>query len=274
MMYTAKSRMTMFKYAEPMGKLRDYIAFFWQVEVNHEPGESYAYNYIATSKPVFLFRYCGEHVKISGTDQSFIHQASIVGQSETYTNYQVLSDRTSFFGVRFYPWVLPELFGICATELTNGSLDILSLLGREGDRLVSDMLKSAHFDKRIEIISTYLSAKIQNPSKKFLQAQQSIVLIHSNEAEITVDELVQRAHISERQFERNFKTLTGFSARTYLKIIKFERALKNMKNSIHRNDLLTSIALDSGYYDQAHFNRHFRQFTGKSPLNHLNSHPY
>src|SRR5690554_978125 len=264
----------MFKYAEPTGKLRDYIAFFWQAEVKHELGEPYAYNYIATSKPVFLFRYCGEHLEISDTHQSFIPQASIVGQSETFTNYKVLSDRTSFFGIRFYPWVLPELFGISATELTNGSLDILSLLGREGDILVSKMLKSHHFDQRIEIISTYLHAKIQDPSKKFLQTRQSIALIHSNEGRITVDELVQQAHISERQFERNFKTLTGFSARTYLKIIKFETTLKNMKKSITRNELLTSIALDYGYYDQAHFNRHFRQFTGKAPLDHLNSHPY
>jgi len=264
----------MFKYAEPIGILRNYVAFFWQAEVKHEPGEPYAYNYIATSKPVFLFRYRGDHLKISDTHRSFIPEASIVGQSETYTNYQVLSDRTSFFGVRFFPWVLPELFGIPATELTNGSHDILSLLGRKGDVLVSNMFKSRHFEERIEIITAYLSAKIHKPSIKFSQVQQSIALIHSHQGKITVDELVHKAHISERQFERNFKTHTGFSPRTYLKIIKFENALKDMKKSIHKNDLLSSIALDNGYYDQAHFNRHFRQFTGKTPLNHLNTHPY
>lgn len=264
----------MFKYAEPIGELRNYIAFFWEAEVKHELGEPYAYNYIATSKPVFLFRYYGDHLAISDTHRSFIPEASIIGQSETYTNYEVLSDRTVFFGVRFYPWVLPELFGIPATELTNDSLDIMSLLGRDGDALKSDMLNSDHFDDRIRIITTYLNSKIQNPSKRFMQIQQSFVLIRSSEGNITVDDLVQRSHISERQFERNFKILTGFSARTYLKIIKFENALHRIKNSIDSMESLTAIALENGYYDQAHFNRHFRQFTGKTPLNHLKSHPY
>src|SRR5690606_8912695 len=123
----------------------------------------YAYNYIATSKPVFLFRYCGDHLAVSDTHKSFLPEASIIGQSETYTNYEVLSDRTVFFGVRFYPWVLPELLGIPATELTNGSLDILSLLGRQGDTLKSEMLNSHHFRDRIRIITRYFNAKIQNP---------------------------------------------------------------------------------------------------------------
>ncbi len=219
----------MFKYAEPTGELRNYIAFFWEAEVKHELGEPYAYNYIATSKPVFLFRYYGDHLAISDTHRSFIPEASIIGQSETYTNYEVLSDRTVFFGVRFYPWVLPELFGIPATELTNDSLDIMSLLGRDGDALKSDMLNSYHFDHRIRIITAYLNSKIQNPSKRFMQIQHSFVLIRSSEGNITVDDLVQRSHISERQFERNFKILTGFSARTYLKIIKFENALHRIK---------------------------------------------
>src|SRR5690606_7746360 len=264
----------MFKYAQPVDRLTNYIAFFWEAEVKHELGVPYTYNYIATSKPVLLFRYYGDHLEISDTHRSFIPEVSIIGQSETYTNYEVISDRTAFFGVRFYPWVLPELFGVSATELTNDSLDIMSLLGREGDALKSDMLNSDHFDERIRIITTYLNAKIQTPSKRFVQIQQSLALIRSNQGNITVDDLVQRSPISERQFERNFKILTGFPARTYLKIIKFENALKDMKNSTNGTDLLTSIALDNGYDDQAHFNRHFRQFTGKTPLNHLRSHPY
>lgn len=264
----------MFKYAEPTGELRNYIAFYWEAAVKHDLGVPYAYNYIATSKPVFLFRYCGDHLAVSDTHKSFLPEASIIGQSETYTNYEVLSDRTVFFGVRFYPWVLPELFGIPATELTNGSLDILSLLGRQGDALKSEMLNSHHFQDRIRIITRYFNAKIQNPSNGLLRIQESFRLIRSSEGDITVDDLVQRAHISERQFERNFKTLTGFSARTYLKIVKFESALHRIKSASDTNASLTSIALEKGYYDQAHFNRHFRQFTGKTPLNHLKSHPY
>lgn len=263
----------MFKYAEPVSKFRDYIAFFWEAEINHEGGEPYIYNYIATTKPELLFRYCGDYRAISDKYSASIPEASFVGQSENYTNYVALSDRTAFFGVRFYPWVLSELFGIPATELTNDTLDIISLLGREGDLLNSDMLKSHNFADRIRVITAFLVTKIQDPSKRFIQMQRSFALIRSCEGKVTVDDIIRSSYISERQFERNFKILTGFSARTYLKILKFENALQCMKNSTNETGLLTSIALNNGYYDQAHFNRHFKEFTGKTPLNYLKFRP-
>src|SRR5690606_33830653 len=102
--------------------------------------------------------------------------------------FQVLSERTSFFGVRFYPWVLHEVFGIPATEFTNGSLDVLSFLGRSGDKLFFDILKSHCFNERITIINAFLNAKIQSLSKKFLQIRPSIALIQSSEGNIKVDD--------------------------------------------------------------------------------------
>lgn len=71
--------------------------------------------------------------------------------------------------------------------------------------------------------------------------------------------------LSERQFERNFKDYTGFSLRKYTKIKRFEQVYNELR-SAQNIDNLTQFALQYDYYDQAHFNRDFKEFTNLSPL--------
>ncbi len=49
----------------------------------------------------------------------------------------------------------------------------------------------------------------------------------------------------------------------FLKIRRFNRALSIIYS--FRYDSLAEVAYESGYYDQSHFNREFRQLTGYSP---------
>ncbi|HEX2898290.1 MAG TPA: helix-turn-helix domain-containing protein [Bacteroidia bacterium] len=68
--------------------------------------------------------------------------------------------------------------------------------------------------------------------------------------------------ISMRQLERTFKDHAGFSPKTYARILRFQSTTKEYGNT-HKT--LTDIALDCGYYDQAHFIHDFRQFSGYAP---------
>jgi AraC-like DNA-binding protein len=69
---------------------------------------------------------------------------------------------------------------------------------------------------------------------------------------------------STRQLHRKVQELFGMSSEVLLRYKRYHQAL----HSIHHSDqILTSIAHACGYYDQAHFNREFREFTGLTPGN-------
>ncbi len=66
-----------------------------------------------------------------------------------------------------------------------------------------------------------------------------------------------------RQLERKFTKKVGISPKQLGKVVRLQTALKMLLNRQSEN--LTKIAYDSEYYDQAHFIKDFKEFTGTTP---------
>jgi AraC-like DNA-binding protein len=69
--------------------------------------------------------------------------------------------------------------------------------------------------------------------------------------------------VSERQFERRFMRAVGIPASLYLRITRFQEAVRLMKAG--RIERLADIAYELGYTDQSHFIKDTREFTGYTP---------
>lgn len=66
-----------------------------------------------------------------------------------------------------------------------------------------------------------------------------------------------------RQLERKFLKQVGMSPKQLSKVIRLQTALKLLLNQ--QSERLTDIAYESEYYDQAHFIKDFKDFTGTTP---------
>jgi AraC-like DNA-binding protein len=76
--------------------------------------------------------------------------------------------------------------------------------------------------------------------------------------------LAETANLSQKHFERLFTRYIGIRPSFYARIDRFLRALRRVLNSPERMSLWR-VGLTTGYYDQAHFTRDFKAFTGLSP---------
>jgi len=70
--------------------------------------------------------------------------------------------------------------------------------------------------------------------------------------------------ISERQFERKFLQAVGFTPSFYRRVVRFEKVLHKIQHNHYTT--LADLAYESGYTDQSHLNREFKQFSGSTPL--------
>ncbi len=80
---------------------------------------------------------------------------------------------------------------------------------------------------------------------------------------INVHKLAEETGLSQRQLSRRFHQSVGLSPKEYLGVCRFNSSLQYLVE--YPRISLTEIAHLSGYYDQAHFIRDYKVYTGHSP---------
>ena len=84
-------------------------------------------------------------------------------------------------------------------------------------------------------------------------------------------ELTEAAEVSHRHLERLFARELGFPPKTVGRVLRFQRALKSLMST--PDESLSALATATGYFDQAHFIRDFKQFTGGIPRGYRGYYP-
>jgi AraC-like DNA-binding protein len=79
----------------------------------------------------------------------------------------------------------------------------------------------------------------------------------------TIASVAGRIGLSSKRLVERFKTAVGVPPKRYCRILRFQRALACAERG--RRADWTRIALDCGYFDQAHFIHDFRSFAGITP---------
>jgi len=79
---------------------------------------------------------------------------------------------------------------------------------------------------------------------------------------VSLDEVARFVHLSPSYFSRLFKSETGQTFSEYLQTVRIERAKNYLKNG---ECSLTEIAERTGFFDQSHFIKTFKQATGVTP---------
>lgn len=82
--------------------------------------------------------------------------------------------------------------------------------------------------------------------------------------QLSVADLISRHAMSERKLERLFKLHTGVSVKGMIRLVRFTTVLNTIRNNT-TGMKLTHIALEAGYYDQAHLCNEIKSYTGLTP---------
>lgn len=129
---------------------------------------------------------------------------------------------------------------------------------------IEDNLCGVQSDKdRIDIIENFLLSKLTyyKPDKVVYSALQTIQFYNGI---VRIGDLASKLFISIDALEKKFRHAVGASPKQVCNIVRMNNLLQNM----HSNSL-SEIALNAGFYDQAHFNKEFKLFTGQNPLEFL-----
>lgn len=184
----------------------------------------------------------------------------IVGPQVTKVNIK-MGLHHIIVSVAFHPGGLYRLLKIPMCELFDEAFDASLLLG-SALKEVNERLREAknHLEMK-NIVEAFLLRKIV-PSPLLPVEHAMKKLINSNGA-LSMQAAASFSCFSLRQFERKSKELLGYSPKFFSRLIRFSSAYRLKEN---RQDLSwTSIANASGYFDQMHMIKDFKEFTGTTP---------
>ena len=87
---------------------------------------------------------------------------------------------------------------------------------------------------------------------------------------LKLENIIGQIGYSQRHFIDFFKNSVGVNPKTYLKIMRFQKAIVGIERAKKVN--WSSVALESGYYDQSHFIHDFKTFSGFAPNEYAQKH--
>jgi AraC-like DNA-binding protein len=163
-------------------------------------------------------------------------------------------------GVVFKPQGLSALLNTHPIELNNGPVE-LDEFSREnvGEQLLN--ARSQH--ERVARLTEFLRGHLDGSRPVDLLVAESLRLIHQGIRSIRVPQLLKSLNVLERQFERRFVRAIGVSPHHYIRIVRFQEAVRLIKTN--QFERLSDVAYDLNYVDQSHFIKDIKQFSGYTP---------
>jgi AraC-like DNA-binding protein len=232
------------------------VQCFWTLE--SDPNEATPENYflMVDSFPEIIFQY-------NGGFQSFSTQSARIRFQHSITDKFIVGKKVGFFGVRLYPHAVNRLLkNMPANEVVNQVFDFTELFRCDGADLADQVFNAEGTTERVALVSTYLTKKSSDP--KTDPVKNIIDQVIQRKGIVDISAMHYESGLSVRQFERHFKAITGFPPKYFARISRFQ-AIKD-SFALGQFASMTSLAYSGNYYDQSHFNREFKEFSGVQPL--------
>lgn len=247
--------------------LKKYIKFFWsfqvdQLEMNHKliPQRNINLRFNLSETPHFL--------SING-NQHLLEKVYFSGIHDHSTNAHLkLSGSVDTLGICFYPEGFYPFLKIPVSEFKNQLLGAGEVGYKLSDPIRERLITVNEIYSRLAILeSELLNLLLLNND---FTENFSIIFneLRNSGTSDTISEFCKKHNICLRKLERMFNKYIGVSASTFSTLNRFHTSL----NSLLYNDFskFSDLAYDNGYFDQMHFIKDFKRFTGNTPKSFVN----
>lgn len=120
---------------------------------------------------------------------------------------------------------------------------------------------------RFGLLERFLLDEVVRPLARHPSVAFGLIRFATGDPPSSVAEVVDRTGLSQRRFTGVFRDQVGLSPKVFSRLVRFQGALRRLEAGSVED--LAGLALDCGYFDQAHFNHDFRSFSGLTPTGFL-----
>lgn len=217
---------------------------------------------------VLSFRYAGNVLKKEGDATETIAATSIAGlrKSARLFNY---ARQTGNLLVILREGGMAAFSGMPAHELFGINIPSDNIFPPGALREILERLAGAKTNRhRVGAVETFLLKHLTGRKTDPLTGS-AVQLIQQQNGLVRIKDLAAALHISQDPLEKRFRALIGSTPKQYASIVR----LRNLIRQYPSAPSLTAASYEAGYFDQSHFIKDFRLFTGQSPKDFFKSPP-
>jgi len=242
----------------PSSQLAPYIKEYWWLENNITTHTELVY---PTGEVQILFHYGTPFRKPTPTGTTASQpQMAVCGQN-LLPGEVISTHHSGVIGVVFRSHGAHPFLHLPVDQLTNLEVAVADIY-KDWKNYENQFVDCRQTIDRIRLIEKFLLKKLMiKNAVHFNIIHSSIMALKQSCGQIPVRQLAKNYYVSERNYTRLFKKHVGLTPKKTADIMRFNHAvsLLNQKKSA------TMVSYMSGYYDQAHFIKSFKQLMGMTP---------
>jgi AraC-like DNA-binding protein len=172
------------------------------------------------------------------------------------------------FGIQFCPGGIFPFFREPVREFENRDFDLDLMWHSAANELREQLLEAGSVNAMFRIAETALLARMVRPPELHAAVASAARSFARHPQRAKVADAVENAGMSHRRFLQLFNNQIGMTPKAFSRVRRFQRVLDfvNARPGNTRREIgWVQLALDCGYYDQAHFIHDFQNFSGFTP---------
>lgn len=239
----------------PTNRLRPYIKYLAISEIYEEQ----TYKVFPSTGLVLGFQYKGKLTYIENNVETPLAMSGLTGLQDSFKVFKNNINIGSIL-VFFNEIGASYFFQNPINEFFNESLSLDNLVNKSDIQNIEDLLGNAKTDpERISIVEQFLLLQLTARQEDKILTE-AVRQIYHEKGKIKIKKLADSLYISQSPFEKRFRKIIGTSPKKFASIIRFNHILNNLQKG---NSL--DLSYKNDYFDQAHFIKDFKHFTGETP---------
>ena len=171
-------------------------------------------------------------------------------------------------GVHFKPWGISPFVDMPAAELRDRCVPVDAVWQRSLDRIRNQIGGIAPATGALRLLEDELRSRLaEAPSRGLDLVRRTGGLLEASHGAVPVGALSDAAWVSGNHLATQFKSHVGITPKRVARIYRFARLILSV-DALRPVDW-SALAQTAGYFDQAHFSREFKEFTGHTPTGYL-----
>lgn len=174
-----------------------------------------------------------------------------------------LKGRGGVFGVKFRPGGFRAYLGKPLSALRDASLDGAAVFGDEAAVLEAELFAARNDAEQVAVAERFFLARLPLSDADALRAGEIVDAIAADLSIGRVEQVSERWRIGARSLQRLFNEYVGVGPKWVINRYRLHEALERLAQGGEVD--WAQLALDLGYFDQAHFIRDFKALVGRPP---------